>query len=158
MDVPSEALVLAAIALVVGVLSGMVLRRASGRRQSARIRELETDLATSREELERYRGQVAEHFTQTSRLLRDLTLQYRSVYEHLADGARTLCPEGTPLLDRSLAEAALPEVAPAPEPEDGSDNGSPPEAARDAAPADSELDPILDPDLEAKELQDEERP
>src|SRR5690606_28886567 len=41
-----------------------------------------------------------------SRLLRDLTLQYRNVYEHLAEGARTLCPEGAQLLAPSLAEEA----------------------------------------------------
>ncbi len=36
---------------------------------------------------------MAAHFTQTSELVHGLTLQYRAVYDHLAEGARTLCPE-----------------------------------------------------------------
>src|SRR5690606_39350720 len=61
--------------------------------------------------MNRYRQDVSEHFAQTSKLLRDLTLQYRNVYEHLAEGARTLCPEAGTLLPGSLAEAALPAEA-----------------------------------------------
>jgi len=58
-----------------------------------RCRALEAELAETRAELADYRDQVAGHFTKTSDLLRTLTLQYRSVYEHLAEGARALCPD-----------------------------------------------------------------
>jgi uncharacterized membrane-anchored protein YhcB (DUF1043 family) len=51
-------------------------------------------LRTAREEHETYRLSVVDHFSGTSDLLRDLTVQYRSVYEHLTKGASTLCPEG----------------------------------------------------------------
>jgi hypothetical protein len=97
---------LAAAAFFVGRLSG------GG---AARRRELEDQLASAHEDLsglaaelealgERlraaqeehasYRLSVVDHFSGTSDLLRDLTVQYRSVYEHLTKGASTLCPEG----------------------------------------------------------------
>ena len=101
----------AAGSLLVGVLVGMLFARAGSRREAARARELEDQLIRSESDHLQYRGQVSEHFTETSRRLRDLTLQYKSVYEHLADGARTLCPEGTIEIAASLAEAALPVAA-----------------------------------------------
>jgi len=101
----------AAGSLLVGILVGALFARAGSRREAARARELEEQLSSSEAEQTRYRGQVSEHFSETSRRLRDLTLQYKSVYEHLADGARTLCPEGTIEIAASLAEAALPIAA-----------------------------------------------
>lgn len=101
----------AAGSLLVGILVGVLLARAGSRREATRARELEEQLRTSEAEHARYRGQVSEHFGETSRRLRDLTLQYKSVYEHLADGARTLCPEGAIEIAPSLAEAALPIAA-----------------------------------------------
>ena len=62
---------------------------------------------------EDYRKQVADHFSETSERLHDLTLQYRAVYEHLAKGATELCPEGFSKLEGGLGLDALPEeVAP----------------------------------------------
>ena len=46
-------------------------------------------------ELDGYRHEVVDHFTGTSDMLRDLTLQYRNVYAHIAEGAKLLCPEGS---------------------------------------------------------------
>ena len=46
-------------------------------------------------ELDTYRHEVVDHFTGTSDMLRDLTVQYRNVYDHIADGAKLLCPEGS---------------------------------------------------------------
>ncbi len=110
--VESEMLWLAAAgSLLVGIVLGGLIGRAGSRRETARARELEEQLRSTEAEQTRYRGQVSEHFTETSRRLRDLTLQYKSVYEHLADGARTLCPEGTIEIAASLAEAALPIAA-----------------------------------------------
>ena len=99
---------LAAVVALAAFLVGLAFGRTAARRGAARARELEQHLKSAEDEMARYRSQVSEHFAETSALLRDLTLQYRSVYEHLADGARTLCPEGTQLLAPSLAEAALP--------------------------------------------------
>jgi len=62
-------------------------------------------------ELQEYRADVVEHFTGTSGLLRDLTVQYRSVYDHLTKGATSLCPEGSVSLLEGLPSERLPEEA-----------------------------------------------
>ena len=108
----------AAGSLLVGILVGALFARAGSRREAARAQELEEQLRNSEAEQTRYRGQVSEHFSETSRRLRDLTLQYKSVYEHLADGARTLCPEGAIEIAASLSEAALPIAAGSAQPEE----------------------------------------
>ncbi len=114
--------------LAAGLAAGGLL----GRRFStaaARIRELESrnevlhkeheralaELAVARDEARRlqrefedYRGCVAEHFSGTSDLLRELTVQYRAVYDHLTRGASALCPEGFVGLDAEATAAALP--------------------------------------------------
>jgi uncharacterized membrane-anchored protein YhcB (DUF1043 family) len=94
------------IALSAGVLLGIVV----GRRTSlerARCRELESELAGARAGANRYREEVAAHFTKTSDLVQSLTLQYRTVYDHLADGARTLCPERMTELSQGDSAKAL---------------------------------------------------
>jgi hypothetical protein len=128
--VDSQLLWLAAAgSLLLGIFVGVLLARAGSRREVARARQLEEQLRTSEAEHARYRSQVSEHFGETSRRLRDLTLQYKSVYEHLADGARSLCPEGSIEIAPSLAEAALPIAAGHVEPDE----------------PDSQLDLELDP-------------
>ena len=63
-------------------------------RVAAEVEDLFEQLRAAREEHEAYRLSVVEHFSGTSDLLHDLTVQYRSVYEHLTKGASMLCPEG----------------------------------------------------------------
>jgi len=110
------------IALSAGVLVGILV----GRRTSLdrlRCRELETELASARAGANRYREEVASHFTKTSELVQGLTLQYRTVYDHLAEGARTLCPERMLELSQGDSAKALPaagaprEIEPVHEPE-----------------------------------------
>jgi len=66
-----------------------------------RTLELEEKLASARNELASYRGNVNQHFLKTSLLLGKLTNNYREVYEHLATGAQKLCNKkpNTPILD-----------------------------------------------------------
>jgi uncharacterized membrane-anchored protein YhcB (DUF1043 family) len=105
---PAASWLLVTVAAVLGVGLGVWLGRRSSRDLRERAHDLEERLQIAEEDMTRYRAQVSEHFADTSKLLRDLTLQYRNVYEHLAEGARTLCPDGATLLAPSLAEAALP--------------------------------------------------
>ena len=100
-----------AVALAVGILIGRltgsnrqeVLEFKSKLESANKERELaqasvdaaKDEIKRTREQLEGYRGEVVEHFTGTSQLLRDLTHQYREVYDHLATGASSLCPEGS---------------------------------------------------------------
>jgi uncharacterized membrane-anchored protein YhcB (DUF1043 family) len=102
-----------AMGLVLAVAAFLIGRTTGG--GVARRRELELELARSiaersrieskaealREQLkaahdehDEYRLNVVDHFSGTSDLLRELTVQYRSVYEHLTKGASKLCPEG----------------------------------------------------------------
>ena len=122
------------IPLAVG-LGGFLLGRftAPG---ATRARELANELEINRKEHERacaeleaahsseqhYRGAVADHFVGTADRLRDLALQYRSVFDHLADGAKDLCPDrfdaiGSPLQTDLLTESSGHEEDPREEPE-----------------------------------------
>jgi len=56
---------------------------------------------------EEYRANVTQHFSGTSELLRELTHKYRDVYDHLANGAGELCPEGFLGLAESLHSEEL---------------------------------------------------
>lgn len=133
----------AAGGLVLGLLLGRALAGRGARRDAERARELEDKLARIEEDHARYRAQVSGHFTETSRRLRDLTLQYKSVYEHLADGARTLCPEGAVAIAPSLAEAALPANASGA----GEAAATQDTSADDDAQLDLELEPLLDEEI-----------
>ncbi len=122
------------IALAAGALVGLLV----GRRTSLdrlRCRELEAELAAVRDGASRYREDVATHFEKTSELVKGLTLQYRTVYDHLADGARTLCPERMTLLSQGDAARALLGGGPDPaQPEDDAEP-APSAAAADEEPA-----------------------
>ena len=65
-------------------------------------------------ELADYRENVEDHFSGTGELLRDLTKQYRQVFEHVSQGATLLCPDRAPALDATFQAAALPSETPEP--------------------------------------------
>jgi len=124
---------LAVLAVVGGLLFWLGRFTAS---RKGRLAELEAELDTTREargqlqeELDGYRGRVADHFAETSERLRDLTLQYRSVYDHLAEGAVELCPDGFEKLEGGLGLDALPEDA------------APAEPLEDPGPVDESAEP-----------------
>lgn len=117
--------------LVLGLLFGRTGRRARQRVEELEVRvserearidqleagraELETRLATAEQErdeasdaLSGYQQEVVGHFHQTSELLKEMTLQYRNIYEHLAQGAEALCPEGTLALETHAPIDSLP--------------------------------------------------
>jgi len=128
----------AIVAIVAFALVGLGVGVLLGRRSSegaARARALETELdvertarervleekraaeealAAARADAEQYRKRVVEHFYGTSEQLRALTVQYRSVYEHLAQGAEALCPEAFQELRAGLEVPALARGAEAP--------------------------------------------
>jgi uncharacterized membrane-anchored protein YhcB (DUF1043 family) len=73
-----------------------------------------------------------DHFSGTSDLLRDLTVQYRSVYEHLTKGASTLCPEGFVGLTEGLPVPQLAEPSADRERADGTKPSGPGAVDRDS--------------------------
>src|SRR4030095_12063582 len=110
------------LALGVGVLLG---RRSSAAAERARTLEaevgagrsaleralgekrgVEEELVAARAEAAGYRERVVQHFYGTSEQLRALTLRYRELFEHLADGARQLSPEASNALQAGLPEPA----------------------------------------------------
>ena len=107
------ALVAAALGFAIGRIGGAAARRA--RALQVALAEERAAHDKARGEYDAYRKRVADHFTETSERLHELTLQYRSVYEHLAKGATELCPEGFSKLEGGLGLDALPEeTAPRP--------------------------------------------
>jgi uncharacterized membrane-anchored protein YhcB (DUF1043 family) len=86
-------------------------------RAQAEIRAGRDELQRTREGFESYRGKVSDHFVGTSERLRELTFQYRAIYNHLAEGAGELCPEGFQKLEGGLGLDALPEESETPESE-----------------------------------------
>jgi len=117
---------------LIGLGSGVFLRRGgirSARAEAERLgRDLgetrtqlagaEEELQVARRELEQQRAAVAKHFERTSDLFRDLTRQYTELYSHLAEGARELCPDqriplgvgfSEPMLERGESRGAAPD-------------------------------------------------
>jgi uncharacterized membrane-anchored protein YhcB (DUF1043 family) len=115
---------LAGIALGYGLGLRFSVARARARQLEGQLEDLQkeheraqAEIQAGRDELERYRGKVADHFAGTSERLRELTLQYRAIYTHLSEGAGELCPEGFEKLEGGLGLDALPEESDAPDPE-----------------------------------------
>ena len=118
------AILLAGISLGFGLGLRASAARARARQLEGQLEDLQkeherahAEIQAGREELERYRGKVADHFAGTSERLRELTLQYRAIYNHLSEGAGELCPEGFEKLEGGLGLDALPEESDAPNPE-----------------------------------------
>jgi uncharacterized membrane-anchored protein YhcB (DUF1043 family) len=105
--IAAAAVLAAVLGFAVGRLGGAAGRRA--RALQVALAEERAAHEKARAEYDAYRKQVADHFTETSERLHELTLQYRSVYEHLAKGATELCPEGFSKLEGGLGLDALPE-------------------------------------------------
>lgn len=66
-------------------------------------RDIEQRLHEAENNLQAYQRDVAEHFTQTSQLVNNLTQAYREVHEHLANGALKLA---TPAISRQIIDSA----------------------------------------------------
>ena len=84
---------------VVGVACGLLAGHfvLPGRRRS---RRLQTELDRVNDEHASYKASVTTHFHKTADLVGQLTESYKSVYDHLASGARSLC-------DKPMADTAI---------------------------------------------------
>jgi len=107
--------------LVLAVLASYLIGRRMGT-GPARLRELQSTLDAAlaereelRQETDQYKQRVAEHFTETSHRLHELTLNYRAVYDHLAKGASDLCTDDFEKLEGGLGLDALPEESATPQ-------------------------------------------
>ena len=112
-------IIVGAALLVVGLGIGLVLGRrtsTAGKKQ----RETERKLDQLLQDQKTYEDDVVEHFTDTAKLLNNLTERYRDVHTHLAKGANDLCkgrgPVAMDLLegsgDRGEIPAAMADIHP----------------------------------------------
>ncbi len=90
------------LAAVAGGIIGALLTRQFGN-QEQQNKELETRLQEAEDRLNNYQSDVSEHFAETSRLVNNLTKDYKEVYEHLASSALKLT---NPDMSRQLIEAS----------------------------------------------------
>lgn len=93
-----------------GLLIGGILAFFWGRSSSdgsQQAREMERKLEQVTKEKKAYEQRVTEHFMETANRLNSLTANYRSIHEHLADGARALCGETVEVkMDRLAGSSA----------------------------------------------------
>jgi uncharacterized membrane-anchored protein YhcB (DUF1043 family) len=76
----------AAVALIVGCLLGVLLNRTLSPKEQ-RARTLEAKLKDGELQLVQYQQEVTKHFAQTASLVNTLTQSYKDVHEHLASDA-----------------------------------------------------------------------
>ena len=74
-----------AIVFCIGGLLGAIISRTL--LPPEQQKELEQSLQLTRQELNQYQQDVAQHFAETSKLVNNLTQNYKDVHEHLAKGA-----------------------------------------------------------------------
>ncbi len=102
-----------ALALTIGALIGFVIGWFSRSGSVRKGEQSAQSLAQSTKEMDDYRQQVTDHFEKTAMLVGQMTEQYRAVYDHLADGASSLCNDPEARLDRIGQDGALIAHAPA---------------------------------------------
>ncbi|MFT7559841.1 MAG: uncharacterized membrane-anchored protein YhcB (DUF1043 family) [Flavobacteriales bacterium] len=77
-----------AIALCIGGLVGALISRSLFPPEQQK--KLEESLSSTRNDLQKYQSDVANHFAETAKLVNTLTDSYKDVHEHLARGATKL--------------------------------------------------------------------
>ena len=92
-----------------GALAIYLLRHRINDTQALRSR-----ISDLQSELENYRSEVDEHFERTSDLFQEVTQKYRSLHDHLAQGATGLTRDAKRLPPVELPEKALLEKQPVP--------------------------------------------
>lgn len=72
--------------IVVGVIFASRLNTSP-----SRVQELENQIRELKENHDKYRGEVSDHFSMSAELVQHMTESYKEVYQHLALGAQDLC-------------------------------------------------------------------
>jgi uncharacterized protein len=85
--------VLIALVCLLGGAAGGALLFKHFKSDEARVQDLEQRLQQLTEEHESYKREVHGHFSDSAHLLTKLTASYRDVYQHMAHGAKNLCPD-----------------------------------------------------------------
>ena len=137
----ADLILVAILAVLIGLAVGASLHRGVSA-SATRIRSLEKKLAEAQESSQQYKENVTQHFAQTAELVTDLTLKYKEVHDHLANGVDQLCrdEQGHALLANSPLKLSVEESSAQPEPQ-GEGSVQPPldYAPREAASASGQL-------------------
>jgi len=136
-DIFSPTVIIAVVvAIVIGAGIGVGLLLMIQRSQSGG-----KSLADLRQEKEAYQNEVDAHFEKTGQLFKEMTENYRTLYEHMATGAQQLC-QGEPVIK--------PLDLPKPD--------TKPQLAKDAAPAEPTAATAAEGDASAKTATAEKPP
>ena len=103
-----------AAGIVAGGLVLMLIMLAGRRRDKGAADELvkiKRELEQLKDEFQLYRDSVGRHFSKTAELVHSMTESYRSVYQHLAQGAQDLCDDKVTKLVVQFGESRLVERA-----------------------------------------------
>lgn len=84
------------IGVLIGIAAGFYFSILNGS-EKKRLQELEAKLKEAENQMSGYKQNVTDHFVTTSNLLNNMTDSYRAIYDHMSDGAKTLCSQS--LLD-----------------------------------------------------------
>lgn len=87
----SELLIMAALVFLAGAIVVYLWVSIRGCQNDQQRKALENEL----DELRDYKLKVNAHYRETAQQFQQLTGQYRSLYEHMAHGASSLCDEET---------------------------------------------------------------
>lgn len=93
-------IMVSAIVFCIGGLLGALISRTMFPPEQQK--QLEESLKTSRQELDQYQREVAQHFADTAKLVNGLTQSYKDVHDHLASGALKLT---NPEITQQMLEA-----------------------------------------------------
>lgn len=86
----NTSLTITLVAVFLSVPFGWFLRNWLGR-PSLREKKLESELTSTKQELNNYHAEVNNHFEKTASLFNDLSGQYKKLYQHLLAGSKGLC-------------------------------------------------------------------
>ncbi len=95
MELLNNTLVVVSLGALIGFIIGWLARSGA----AAKSKEMSQTLQQNKDEMAEYRKDVTAHFEKTAMLVGAMTEQYRAVYDHLADGAQSLCNDPTARLD-----------------------------------------------------------
>ena len=92
------------IGVLIGIAAGFYFSILNGS-EKKRLQELEAKLKEAENQMSGYKQNVTDHFVTTSNLINNMTDSYRAIYDHMSDGAKTLCSQS--LLDSPASQYQL---------------------------------------------------
>ena len=92
------------IGVIGGFAAGFYFSRLNDENKK-KCEALENKLNDAQSEMTGYKQNVTDHFVKTSNLINNMTDSYRAIYDHMSDGAKSLCSES--MIDSPAAQYQL---------------------------------------------------